>query len=45
MAYQRQEEPLVSDFQPASSVYGSSLAELTELNEVSVEPPDITTTP
>ena len=35
MAYHRQEEPLVSEFQPASSVYGVSLSELTELNEVS----------
>ncbi|DBA78916.1 TPA: hypothetical protein ACH3X1_008797 [Trebouxia sp. C0004] len=33
MAYHRQDEPLVSDFQPASSVYGVTLTELTELNE------------
>lgn len=34
MAYHRQDELLVSDFQPASSVYGVTLTELTELNEV-----------
>ena len=34
MAYHRQDEPLVSDFQPASSAYGVTLTELTELNEV-----------
>ena len=34
MAYHRQDEPLVSDFQPASSVYGVTLTELTELNGV-----------
>ncbi|KAA6423560.1 MAG: P-type ATPase [Trebouxia sp. A1-2] len=33
MAYHRQDELLVSDFQPASSVYGVTLTELTELNE------------
>lgn len=35
MAYHKQEEPLVSEFQPASSVYGITLSQLTELNEVS----------
>ena len=38
MAYQRQDEPLVSDFQPVSSAYGITVAELTELNEVSNSP-------
>lgn len=34
MAVDKQTEPLVNNFQPASSVYGISSAELNDLNEV-----------
>ena len=35
MAYQRQEEPLVSSFQPAATAYGITVSDLLEINEVS----------
>lgn len=34
-SYDKQTEPLVDSFQPASSMYGISASELVDMNEVS----------